>query len=189
MNGESGLRVMGRVRKLFYFSFPTRVGQMFAAVSNQGVLQLCFERQDALARFKELAWEFGAPIARVEIDEVNEVGRQLIKEVNEFLDGERTVFTVSVEPSPSLTDFQSKVYKHLQSIGYGEKETYLEVAGAVGEKGAARAVGNACALNRIPLIFPCHRVVRTDGGIGEFAGGMDVKEFLLDLEARVTRES
>lgn len=157
---------------------------MFAAVSNQGVLQLCFERQDALARFKELAREFVAPIARVEVDKVNEIGRQLIDEVTEFLAGKRQHFTVPVEPSPSLTEFQDKVYKHLQHIGYGERQSYLEVAKLVGAPGGARAVGSACASNRIPLIYPCHRVVRTDGTTGEYAGGADVKNFLLDLEER-----
>ena len=155
---------------------------MFASVSNQGVLQLCFERQDALARFKELALEFETPIARVEVENVNDIGRQLIDEVTEFLDGKRTQFTVPVEPSPSLTEFQDKVYKHLQKISYGDRQSYLEVAKLVGAPGGARAVGSACANNRIPLIYPCHRVVRSDGKIGEYAGGLDVKTFLLELE-------
>ncbi|MFC0582420.1 methylated-DNA--[protein]-cysteine S-methyltransferase [Micrococcoides hystricis] len=180
---------MQRVRRLYYFSFPTKIGQLFAAVSNQGVLQLCFERQDALARFKELAIEFEAPIARVEVDQVNAVGRQLIDEVHEYLAGERREFSVQVEASPSLTEFQEKVYKHLQEIEYGQTESYLEVARLVEAPGSARAVGSACANNRIPLIFPCHRVVRTDGSIGEFGGGTDVKRFLLDLEAGVTSKA
>lgn len=174
---------MGRVRNLYYFSFPTRIGQLFAAVSNQGVLQLCFERQDALARFKELAVDFGAPIARVEGSEINAVGQQLINEVNEFLTGDRTDFTVPVEYAPSLTEFQSAVYQHMRNIGYGQRQSYLEIAKAVGAERSARAVGSACAKNRLPLIFPCHRVVRSDGSLGEYAGGSDIKAFLLDLES------
>jgi methylated-DNA-[protein]-cysteine S-methyltransferase len=75
------------------------------------------------------------------------------------------------------------VVEHLREIGYGRRESYATVAAAVGNPKAVRAVGTACARNPLPLVIPCHRVVRTDGSIGQYAGGPAAKSALLELEA------
>ena len=73
--------------------------------------------------------------------------------------------------------------QHLPAIAYGCTASYAAVAAAVENPKAVRAVGSACATNPLPLIIPCHRVVRSDGGIGEYIGGAPTKQRLLDLEA------
>jgi methylated-DNA-[protein]-cysteine S-methyltransferase len=75
------------------------------------------------------------------------------------------------------------VIEHLRQIGYGRRQSYAAVAAAVGNPRAVRAVGSACAHNPLPLVIPCHRVVRTDGAIGQYVGGTAAKSTLLALEA------
>jgi len=80
------------------------------------------------------------------------------------------------------TPFQMKVWEYIQHIPYGETQTYNEVARGIGHLRSSRAVGNALHVNPIPIIVPCHRVIRTDGGLGGFGLGIDVKQKLLDFE-------
>ena len=71
---------------------------------------------------------------------------------------------------------------HLRAIPYGSTESYATVAAATGNPTAVRAVGTACARNPLPLVVPCHRVVRSDGTLGQYGGGPEVKERLLRME-------
>lgn len=80
-----------------------------------------------------------------------------------------------------ISSFQRKVLCETMSIPYGEVRTYSEIARGIGS-GAFRAVGTALSRNPLPLFIPCHRVVRSDGGIGEFFGGVDMKRFILECE-------
>jgi methylated-DNA-[protein]-cysteine S-methyltransferase len=75
------------------------------------------------------------------------------------------------------------VLTHLPDIGYGWTASYATIAAAAGNPKAVRAVGTACATNPIPVVVPCHRVVRSDGSIGQYVGGVDAKKILLTLEA------
>jgi methylated-DNA-[protein]-cysteine S-methyltransferase len=79
--------------------------------------------------------------------------------------------------------FRRAVLAHLAEIPYGRTESYAEVAAAAGSPRAVRAVGTACATNPLPLVVPCHRVVRSDGSFGNYRGGEDAKRDLLTLEA------
>jgi methylated-DNA-[protein]-cysteine S-methyltransferase len=74
------------------------------------------------------------------------------------------------------------VLNHLRTIGYGHTESYRGVARAIGRSGAVRAVGSACASNPVPLLVPCHRVLRSDGTLGGYVGGLGAKQALLTLE-------
>jgi len=85
------------------------------------------------------------------------------------------------------TPFQMAVWEAVQQIPYAETRSYEEVAREVGHPAAVRAVGAANARNSVPLIVPCHRVIRKDGGLGGFASGVDIKQWLLDFEARTLR--
>ncbi len=80
------------------------------------------------------------------------------------------------------TAFRRKVYRRVQDIPLGQTLGYGEIAGQVGSPGGARAVGQAMAANRFPLIIPCHRVISGNGGIGGFSSGIDLKKYLLQLE-------
>ena len=79
--------------------------------------------------------------------------------------------------------FRREVIEHLRDIGYGHRESYADVAAAIGNPRAVRAVGTACGHNPLPVVIPCHRVVRSDGSTGQYVGGALAKTTLLDLEA------
>jgi len=82
------------------------------------------------------------------------------------------------------TPFQKNVWEYLQQIPYGKTQSYQQVAEGIGHPHSSRAVGNALHVNPIPLIIPCHRVIRSDGGLGGFGGGIEIKRKLLDFEKR-----
>lgn len=81
------------------------------------------------------------------------------------------------------TAFQARVWAALREIPYGETRSYADIAEEIGEPAAIRAVGSACGANRVPLTIPCHRVIRTDGTLGGFGWGLEVKESLLAAES------
>lgn len=104
-------------------------------------------------------------------------------QIDEYLKGERKKFTIYDLLELKGTDFQKEVIKELRNIPYGEKSTYKEVAENINRKKATRAVANAIGRNPFFIVYPCHRVIRSDGKIGGFAYGVEVKRFLLKLES------
>lgn len=110
----------------------------------------------------------------------NEMTRWAVKELEEYFQGKRKEFTVPCRPEG--TDFQKRVWEALTRIPYGETRTYKEIAVEIGNPGASRAVGMANNKNPVPIIIPCHRVIGSDGKLTGYAGGLGVKEFLLNLE-------
>lgn len=101
-------------------------------------------------------------------------------QLDEYFCGKRQVFNIKINPQG--TEFQKKVWNELQKIPFGKTKSYSEVAEAIGNKNAQRAVGNACNKNPIMIIIPCHRVVVKSGGLGGFAYGDSVKQKLLNIE-------
>ena len=99
----------------------------------------------------------------------------------EYFAGRRRSFELPLDP-PRTTDFRAAVHAQLTEIGYGETVTYRDVAKRLGRPGATRAVGSACGANPLLIVRPCHRVLRSDGGLGGYAGGLAAKRFLLTLE-------
>jgi methylated-DNA-[protein]-cysteine S-methyltransferase len=106
------------------------------------------------------------------------------RELDEYFAGRRTAFDVPLDLR-LLRGFRREVVLHLPDIAYGHTASYAEMAGLAGSPRAVRAVGTACALNPLPVVLPCHRVVRSDGSPGQYAGGAAAKLTLLDLETRV----
>lgn len=104
-------------------------------------------------------------------------------QIEEYLRGERKEFTIYDLLEIMGTDFQKEVIKELRNIPYGEKSTYKSIAENINRKKATRAVANAIGRNPFFIIYPCHRVIRSDGKIGGFAYGVEVKRFLLNLES------
>lgn len=104
-------------------------------------------------------------------------------QIEEYLRGERKEFTIYNLFELKGTDFQKNVIRELRNIPYGEKSTYKEVAENINRKKATRAVANAIGRNPFFVVYPCHRVIRSDGKIGGFAYGVEVKRFLLKLES------
>lgn len=101
-------------------------------------------------------------------------------ELLEYFRGERREFTVPLDPRG--TPFRQRVWAALAAVPYGETVTYGELARRAGSPGAVRAVGQANHFNPLPIFLPCHRVVGADGSLTGYAGGLDMKRFLLDLE-------
>ncbi|NES16238.1 MULTISPECIES: methylated-DNA--[protein]-cysteine S-methyltransferase [Micromonospora] len=112
------------------------------------------------------------------------VAGRALAELRAYFAGELTEFTVPVAV-PRGSEFERAVWREMTRIPYGETLTYGEVAKAVGDPGAARAVGVACNRNPVPVIVPCHRIVGAGGKLVGFGGGLPRKVTLLELEAAV----
>ena len=137
-----------------------------------GVLEIICEK-DALISLKLVK---KADKSSNETILIKEIRRQL----SEYFSGERKVFDIKI--SPQGTKFQKLVWKELQKIQYGKTKSYLEIAAAIGNKNAQRAIGSACNKNHILIVIPCHRVISKNGNLGGFEYGINIKEKLLNLE-------
>jgi O-6-methylguanine DNA methyltransferase len=107
--------------------------------------------------------------------------RRLVEELEGYFKGETTAFSVTLDPEGG-TAFQREVWRQLTTIPYGRTLSYGEVAEAMGRPRSARAVGNANGANPIPIVVPCHRVIRSDGSLGGYGSGVQIKRYLLELE-------
>lgn len=119
-------------------------------------------------------------------EEAPDLLRQTAREIGEYFAGRRRRFTVPLAPLGS--EFQKKVWKALQTIGYGETRTYKEIALQIGHDLSYRAVGMANNRNPIALLIPCHRVIGYDGSLTGYAGGLEIKAWLLDFEKMHVKE-
>jgi len=114
------------------------------------------------------------------------VGDDVARQLAEYFAGERRTFEVRL--APHGTPFQLRVWERLRAIPYGRTTSYGRLAADLGMPGAARAVGAAAGRNPIAIIVPCHRLIGAGGALTGYAGGLEVKRMLLELEARgVTR--
>jgi methylated-DNA-[protein]-cysteine S-methyltransferase len=111
-----------------------------------------------------------------------EANRIFIIQIEEYFQGRRTDFDFSLDFAG--TPFQIAVWRELLQIPYGQTRTYGEIAKKLGKPGAARAVGMANHDNRIPIVVPCHRVVGHNGSLTGYAGGLHIKQQLLNIETR-----
>jgi methylated-DNA-[protein]-cysteine S-methyltransferase len=102
--------------------------------------------------------------------------------INEYFQDKRTGFDLPLNPQG--TTFQQEVWACIQEIPYGETGTYGEIATALGNVNKARAVGGAANKNPLPIVIPCHRVIGSTGSLTGFAGGLEIKKYLLDLEQK-----
>jgi methylated-DNA-[protein]-cysteine S-methyltransferase len=112
---------------------------------------------------------------------VSTVATLLIDELDRYFSGKTMKFSVPLDPATGTT-FQRRVWDQLLLIPYGQTRSYAQIAAAVGNPAAARAVGLANGSNPIPILVPCHRVVRADGSLGGYSSGIEVKRALLALE-------
>lgn len=110
----------------------------------------------------------------------DEIERQAEAQIKEYFDGKRRQFTLPLKPKG--TPFQRRVWEQLAEIPYGATTTYGTIAARLGNPHAARAVGAACGRNPIWIFLPCHRVLSGDGRLTGYAGGLERKKWLLELE-------
>ena len=106
--------------------------------------------------------------------------KECVKQLDEYFRENREEFSVNLLLQG--TDFQNKVWRELVKIPFGETASYMDIAVSMGNKKAARAVGNANRRNKIAIIIPCHRVINNDGSLGGYAGGIWRKKWLLKHE-------
>jgi methylated-DNA-[protein]-cysteine S-methyltransferase len=105
---------------------------------------------------------------------------EVCRQLGEYFDGTRQRFDLALAPRAS--SFQARVLDALLTIPYGETRSYKDIAMALGDARAVRAVGSANGSNPLPIVIPCHRVIGSNGSLTGFGGGLDTKRFLLDLE-------
>jgi methylated-DNA-[protein]-cysteine S-methyltransferase len=160
-----------------YRTLDTPVGTLFLAATSSGLVRIAFENEGLDQVLRSLAGRISPRILKTP-RRLDEVARQL----EEYFEGRRTSFDLPLDLRLS-TGFRRSVLVYLPAIGYGETASYQSVAAAVDNPRAVRAVGSACATNPLPVVIPCHRVIRSDGQIGAYLGGPDVKHQLLDMEA------
>lgn len=113
----------------------------------------------------------------------DERGADVADQLDEYFEGERTTFEVPIDWSP-VSGFTRAALETIGEIPYGETASYGEIAASAGRDRAHRAVGSACRLAPVSIVVPVHRVVRSDGSIGEYGGREEIKRHLLDLERR-----
>ena len=157
--------------------FLTPLGPMLAAATDDGVCLLEFhDRRMLETQIKRLRQRLGCEIT----PGVNAHLKNLEFELQSYFAGELERFTVPVVLAG--TEFQLAVWNRLQEIPYGETLSYEQLAKDIGRPGAQRAVGRANGDNRLAVVVPCHRVIRSDGTLCGYGGGLWRKQFLLDLE-------
>ncbi len=160
-----------------YRTVDSPVGPLLLAATDRGLVRVAFAVQGHEQALQHLAARIGPRVLYAPA-RLDGVARQL----EEYFAHRRTAFDVPVDLRLA-GGFRRDVLEHLTAIGYGRTESYAQVAAAAGSPRAVRAVGTACATNPVPIVVPCHRVVRSDGGWGEYAGGREAKSALLTLEA------
>ena len=154
------------MKNIFYYN--TKIGRIGIEENGMAITRLDFINKDV----------------QKEIIEENETAllKEAIKQLNEYLDGKRIFFDLPLDPKG--TEFQKKVWNALKEIPFGETRSYGEIAKIIGNEKASRAVGMANNKNPIAIIVPCHRVIGANGKLVGYAGGLDIKEKLLNLEKK-----
>jgi methylated-DNA-[protein]-cysteine S-methyltransferase len=152
------------------------VGGLLLAATDVGLVRVAFAREDYDAVLQSLSDRISPRIldapARLEA---------AARELDDYFAGRRRAFDLPLDRRLAK-GFRGTVLLHLSEIDYGHTATYASVARMSGNPKAVRAVGTACATNPLPVVVPCHRVVRSDGTMGGYLGGVEAKRMLLGLE-------
>ena len=160
-----------------YRTVDTPVGSLLLAATPVGLVRVAYETEGHDAVLARLA-ERLSPRVLAAPSRLDSAAREL----DDYFAGRRQNFDLALDLSLAQ-GFRRTVLEHLQTIAYGRTESYGGVATAAGSPRAVRAVGSACATNPLPVVVPCHRVVRSDGSLGGYLGGLAAKQALLILEA------
>jgi methylated-DNA-[protein]-cysteine S-methyltransferase len=166
-----------RLLDLAYRTVDSPVGTLLLAATVQGLVRVAYDREDHDHVLQGLSNQISPRILRAP-RRLDQVARQLA----EYFAGKRHDFVLPLD-FRLAHGFKRAVLGHLVLINYGHTETYAEVAAATGRARAVRAVGTACATNPLPVVVPCHRVLRSDGKLGGYIGGLEAKATLLSLES------
>jgi methylated-DNA-[protein]-cysteine S-methyltransferase len=161
-----------------YAQVDSPLGPLTIAATKRGLVRVAYPERTVDQVLERIAVEVSPRIleAPARLD-------GLRRELDEYFEGERHKFDASIDWSLTKGFFRS-VLQATKRIGYGKVRTYSQVAASAGNPKAVRATGNGLGSNPMPIVVPCHRVVRTGGAMGGYTGGLERKEFLLGLERR-----
>jgi len=159
-----------------YTSADSPFGPLLLATTPRGLVRVGLPNQDAEELLDELAARVSPRVleAAAPLDEAR-------RELDLYFEGKLTEFELPLDWQLSR-DFRRRALRAIARIPYGQTRTYTEIATSAGNERAVRAAGTACGTNPIPVVVPCHRVLRSSGGLGGYGGGLPMKEALLQLE-------
>jgi methylated-DNA-[protein]-cysteine S-methyltransferase len=165
------------VMRIAFATVDSPLGPLIVAATRRGLVRVAFPEEGAEHVLQELAETVSPRI----LEDPEALGR-VRRELDEYFGGHRRRFTTAVDWALAPRGFSRRVLEATMRIPYGSVSTYGEVAKRAGSPRAARAAGNALHDNPVPILVPCHRVVPSRGGVGEYGGNEWRKEFLLRLE-------
>jgi len=168
-------RAKGKGQRITYCAFASPLGTVLLAATDKGLCSVKLGNDAALLQ-RLLREEFSE--AELLEDSLTELKQKILA----FIAGEASLARLPLDVRGTV--FQRRVWDELRRIPRGETRTYGEIARAIGAPAAVRAVGSACGANPVALVVPCHRAVRTDGGLGGYAWGVRRKKKLLALEKK-----
>jgi methylated-DNA-[protein]-cysteine S-methyltransferase len=188
-NGEAARAAAERLQRriisedladVAFASIDSPFGTLHAAVTKRGLVRMAFPEEPYERMLEELARELSPRIieAPARLD-------PLRGELEEYFAGRRRRFEVPLDWA-LIGPFGRRVLRRTAAIPYGGQLSYAEVAAEAGSPRGARAAGNALGANPIPIVIPCHRVLRSGGALGGYGGGLERKRWLLELEGALT---
>ncbi|HEY7047968.1 MAG TPA: methylated-DNA--[protein]-cysteine S-methyltransferase [Jatrophihabitantaceae bacterium] len=160
-----------------YRTVDTPLGELLLAATPAGLVRVAYESEGHDAVLSTLAAKVSPRVLRAP-SRLDPAAREL----DDYFAGRRHVFDLPLDLQLAH-GFRREVLAHLPDIAYGRTASYSAVAAAAGRPTAVRAAASACAVNPLPIVIPCHRVVRSDGSLGGYLGGVAAKQALLTLES------
>jgi methylated-DNA-[protein]-cysteine S-methyltransferase len=157
------MRLKRSDRNEYYDAVQGPLGKVYLVFSSSTLIGISFERPSHIV-FRQTRSSAAA-----------------CRELSEYFSGDRSAFSVKTAFTEG-TEFEKKVWNMLKEVPFGETRTYKWIADRIGKPHAFRAVGHALGKNPIPIVFPCHRIIESDGSIGGYSSGVDIKRRLLEIE-------
>jgi len=164
--------------KISYTTINSPIGKLYAARTAKGISLLSLTRKEWEKHLRDIKKDKNAEVVKNDAAFVS-----LKKALKRYFAGKKMSFPFAFDLFRG-TPFQRSVWNSMRKIPHGETKTYKWLAQKAGNPKKARAVGQACGSNPLPILIPCHRVIREDGGLGGFAGGLHIKRKLLKLESK-----
>lgn len=152
----------------YFFCYETSIGKIYIYENNKKIVNINFKKLSDEEYLKKETL----------------IIKETIKQIQLYLEGKLTKFDIDIDIELEGTEFQRQVWNELLKIPYGECRTYKDIAEKIGRDKAYRAVGNANNKNPISIIIPCHRVIGSSGNMVGYAGGLDIKKKLLQIEEK-----
>ena len=162
-----------------YTTTDSPFGELLLAATPRGLVRVGLPEQEA----DELLTDLSARVSPRMLESPAQLD-EARRELDLYFEGRLTEFDLPLDWRLSR-DFRRRVLRAINRIPYGQTRSYMQVAATAGNERAVRAAGSACGSNPIPIVVPCHRVLRTGGGLGGYGGGVPMKRALLELEGAV----